>query len=149
MEFFTGEVNDPPTVQACPEKLEELRGCNESPCGGKHCEAKQTFGLRCLVGIFRVFMLCLFCYQIRLGKLKGPKGVFFLLFLAVFFCSLTSLNLDPLQNSQHFGMNETPGLFGNQRNTKKKHTTRTPGSCFKNKRGAKELRINIIFSFHS
>ena len=26
-------------VQACPEQLEELRGCNESPCGGKHCEA--------------------------------------------------------------------------------------------------------------
>eukprot|EP00434_Breviolum_minutum_P022929 symbB.v1.2.020228.t1/scaffold1690.1/size105730/2 len=27
--------------QACPEQLEELRGCNESPCGGKHCEVSE------------------------------------------------------------------------------------------------------------
>ena len=25
--------------QACPEELEEIRGCNESPCGGRHCQA--------------------------------------------------------------------------------------------------------------
>jgi len=27
--------------KACPQDLEELRGCNESPCGGKHCEVSE------------------------------------------------------------------------------------------------------------
>eukprot|EP00913_Durusdinium_trenchii_P029699 g27836.t1 len=27
--------------EACPEELEEIRGCNESPCGGRHCQVSE------------------------------------------------------------------------------------------------------------
>lgn len=46
MEFLWISHGFPP-FQACPQDLEELRGCNESPCGGKHCEAAKWRSSAC------------------------------------------------------------------------------------------------------
>ena len=67
---------------------------------------------------------CFLVLFFRLGKWKGTE------FGSFFVCLLTSLDLDPLhqlvgvwnkgaERMKLFGRNETPGPFGNERNTKK------------------------------